>query len=82
MWGLDHAQTVRLDEDSVRLAPPEYVIRRKLQFYREGRSEKHLCDVSRMLARLGEEWDRAPLLTMVSRYGLVEKWNSTVAFDD
>ncbi len=40
------------------LAPPEYVIVRKLQFFREGGSQKHLRDISRMLTALGEEWGR------------------------
>jgi hypothetical protein len=82
VWGLDHARTVRLDDDSVRLAPPEYVILRKLQFYREGRSEKHLRDVSRMLVGLGEEWDRGTLLAMVARYDLVEEWGAVTTFGE
>lgn len=80
-WGLDHARTVRLDDDSVCLAPPEYVILRKLQFFREGRSEKHLRDISRMLVGLGEEWDRETLLAMIERYDLAEEWRAATAID-
>ena len=32
------------------VAPPEYVVVRKLEFYREGRSAKHLRDIRSMLA--------------------------------
>ena len=34
----------------VRVAPPEYVILRKLSFYQEGGSEKHVRDIRGVLA--------------------------------
>ena len=34
---------------SMMLAPPEYVIVRKLEFFKEGGSEKHLRDIRGML---------------------------------
>ena len=36
------------------LAPAEYVIVRKLEYYREGGSEKHLRDIRSMLAVSGD----------------------------
>jgi len=45
-------------KNSITLAPPEYVIVRKLEYYREGGSEKHLRDIRAMLAVSGELLDR------------------------
>jgi hypothetical protein len=58
----------------VLFAPPEYVILRKLQFFREGGSGKHLRDIARMLTVLGEEWDRTTLARMIAEHGLTAEW--------
>ena len=73
-WGLAHAVEADLDDDRVVFAPPEYVIIRKLQFFREGGSGKHLRDIQRMLSALGEEWDRTTLTQMVADHGLAAEW--------
>lgn len=74
-WGLAHCRQVQLEDDRMVLAPPEYVIVRKLQFFREGGSEKHLRDISRMIASLGENWDREDLMSFVREYRLDEEWS-------
>jgi hypothetical protein len=70
---------------SWRMAPcgwrPEYVIIRKLQFYREGQSQKHLRDMSRMLASLGPDWDRTQLEAMIREQGLQTEWQRVLAFE-
>ena len=49
-WGLSHRKQASLGPgQSLWLAPPEYVILRKLEFYREGGSSKHLTDIRGML---------------------------------
>ena len=78
-WGLAHAVEADLDGDTVRFAPPEYVIVRKLQFYREGGSEKHLRDISRMLLGLGDSWSRTKLLELVEQHGLQPEWGRALA---
>jgi hypothetical protein len=47
-WGLDHRRRIGTTT-ALWLAPPEYVILRKLEYWREGHSEKHLRDVRAML---------------------------------
>lgn len=74
LWALKHARAVELDEDTIRFAPPEYVIARKLQFYREGGSEKHLRDISRMLESLGDDWPRVTLMRIIQEQGLTDEW--------
>jgi hypothetical protein len=80
LWGLSRAQLVSIDEDAVSFAPPEYVVVRKLQFFREGGSQKHLRDVNRMLASLGEAWDRSDLLDLIRDHRLEPEWQQVLAF--
>jgi len=74
VWALKHARAAKLDDDTIRFAPPEYVIVRKLQFFREGGSEKHLRDIRRMLDSLGEDWPRATLEEIIAEHGLSAEW--------
>lgn len=48
-WALERSHSVHVGPDLVRLSPIEYVILRKLDYYRQGRSERHLIDVTKML---------------------------------
>lgn len=48
-WGLANRRLVLFEGMELPLAPPEYVIVRKLEFWREGGSEKHVRDVRAML---------------------------------
>jgi hypothetical protein len=73
-WGLARARAADLDGETVRFAPPEYVIVKKLQFFREGGSSKHPRDIQRMLVSLGESWDRTELIAQVKESGLEAEW--------
>lgn len=81
-WGLAHARRIEIDAEAITLAPPEYVIVRKLQFYREGRSQKHLRDVGRMLIGLGELWGRETLESMIEAQHLSREWQEALTFTD
>lgn len=77
-WGMEKARVVDVSGDPVRLAPPEYVIARKLQFFREGGSRKHLRDIGRMVDSLGPDWDRSELEGLVERHGLQDEWAAAI----
>jgi len=47
---------------------------RKLEYYREGGSQKHLRDIRSMLAISGEQLDRAALNEWIERLGLQTEW--------
>jgi len=49
-WALNNKKKVDVEGETFWLAPVEYVILRKLEYYREGGSEKHLRDIAGMLA--------------------------------
>lgn len=49
-WGFQNKKKIELIEgEEVWVAPPEYVILKKLAYYKEGGSQKHLDDVNGML---------------------------------
>lgn len=77
-WGFAHAITADIDGDAVVFAPPDYVIIRKLQFFREGGSQKHLRDISRMLLGLGNDWDRENLARMIVDHALSAEWREAL----
>ena len=77
-WGFANTVVADIEGDLVIFAPPEYVILRKLQFYREGGSEKHLRDIQRMLIGLGESWSCATLLDMVRQHRLETEFAKVV----
>jgi hypothetical protein len=80
-WGLSQARRIDVDGEVICLAPPEYVIVRKLQFYREGKSPKHLRDIERMLCGLGGDWNRDTLLKMIDEQSLTAEWRQVLALD-
>lgn len=81
-WGIAHVVEADLEGEKIVFAPPEYVIIRKLQFFREGGSGKHLRDISRMLIGLGDEWSRESLLGMVREQRLESEWEKVLEHAD
>ena len=73
-WAFRGGRPVEFEGEVVMLAPPEYVIVRKLEYYREGQSDKHLRDIRGMLAVSGAQLDRAALDEWIQRRGLVAEW--------
>ena len=74
-WGLAHRQQVEIGEGlAIWIAPIEYVILKKLEYFREGRSEKHLADIRGMLAVSGDVIDAAFLESQLIDLGLKAEW--------
>ncbi|HEY3803772.1 MAG TPA: hypothetical protein VGL61_14255 [Kofleriaceae bacterium] len=78
-WALARRRTVIVDGVPMQVAPPEYVILRKLEYFREGKSEKHVRDIRAMLAVSGDLLDRAFLEDRVEALGLRAAWQYVVA---
>jgi hypothetical protein len=57
---------------SLSVAPPEYVVLRKLEYYREGRSSKHISDIRAIVAVTGI--DETLLIPWLARLGLETTW--------
>jgi hypothetical protein len=73
-WAFRHIREYNVSGLAVRLAPPEYVIVRKLEYFREGGSEKHVRDIRSMLAVSGDQFDHAALEEWVDRRGVRQEW--------
>lgn len=73
-WAMDRRRPLTLGTATLQVAPPEYVIVRKLEFFREGGSERHLQDIRGMLRHSADVIDHAVLAEMVDERGLGREW--------
>jgi hypothetical protein len=73
-WALQYRRRASLGDGMLWLAPPEYVILRKMEFLRESGQEKHARDV-RYLVRC-TPLDSAFVTSQVKRLGLEEQWDA------
>lgn len=74
-WALPLRRRFSAEGFALWVAPPEYVIVRKLLFYREGGSSKHLRDVRGILSAQ-KELDLASLTTRLRDLGLEDLWRT------
>jgi hypothetical protein len=75
-WAMARLRKIKMDQSEISIAPPEYVIIRKLQYYKEGGSAKHLRDINRMFELSGESIDKPGLNQMIIKYDLLDEWKS------
>lgn len=73
-WAISQRQCVDLAGGKLWVASPEYVILSKLEYYREGGSEKHLRDIRGILQVSGVDVDRGEIERWVARLGLDAQW--------
>lgn len=72
-WALEHRRRAEMNNGiKLWVAPPEYVILKKLEYYCEGGSQKHPRDIRFMLACT--DVDRAFIEQHIARLGLGEQW--------
>ncbi len=69
-WAMARRRKVTLGEETVWIAPIEYVIIRKLEYYREGGSDKHLGDIRGMIAASSDMIDFTELERRIEEQGL------------
>jgi hypothetical protein len=73
-WAFRNVRHYKVGGNSISLAPPEYVIIRKLEYFREGGSEKHLRDIHAMLAVSGKLLDQPALQEWIQKLNLTAEW--------
>ena len=76
VWAMSKRRRYETEEGPIWLAPPEYVILRKLEYYREGKSEKHLNDIRNIMEVSSEIINKEVLLQKIGTYGLEEEWEN------
>lgn len=69
-WALKKRRSVEVSGRFIWVAPIEYVILRKLEYWKAGGQDKHRNDVAAMLRTSGDSVDREKLLEEIRRLGL------------
>ena len=75
-WAMGRRRHVDMFGECIQLAPPEYVIVRKLEYFREGGSDKHLRDIRGMLDVSAELIDHRELGAMIQARNLGAEWTA------
>jgi hypothetical protein len=75
IWALQKVRPIHIGSTKVQMAPPEYVIVRKLEYFREGGSEKHLRDIRMMLENSRDAINFSDLNAFVSERNLDSEWH-------
>lgn len=79
-WALEKRKRIQLsDSQALWLAPPEYLIIRKLEFHRMGGSDKHLSDIRGMLPQVRTDLDIGFLEKELAQRSLLEDWKKVLA---
>ena len=73
-WAVDNRRRIDLDGEAVWIAPPEFVIVKKLMYFREGGSQKHILDIRAILEISGDLLDHDELNARLSKYDLEREW--------
>jgi hypothetical protein len=73
-WGLVHRREETIGGELVWVAPAEYVIIRKLEYFRQGGSTKHLSDIRAMLRVRPDLIDLSTLTDFVRQRRLDPEW--------
>lgn len=69
-WAFERRVRLQVDGSEIWVAPIEYVILRKLEYYEESGSDRHLRDVAMMLRFSGGAVDSTSLAEWSTRLGL------------
>jgi len=74
-WALSQKRRIFIRPDfSLFAAPPEYVILRKLQYFRDGGTQKHISDIRKMIATPDCVLDQSVLNDWIDRLNLEKEW--------
>jgi hypothetical protein len=78
-WAFRNKRSIQFQGETLVLAPPEYVIVRKLEYFREGGSEKHLRDIRGMLNVSIGMINRENLNFWIQRLSVEAQWKQVLA---
>ncbi len=73
-WAVTNAKEFEFNGSKISVSPVEYVIIKKLEFYKEGYSQKHLEDVKAIVFNSKDIIDFAMLEKYVTDFGLQAEW--------
>ena len=73
-WAVKSAKHIDYNKSELSIAPPEYVIIKKLEFYKEGNAQKHIEDIKSILYNSKDLIDFSLLEKYLSEFGLLKEW--------
>lgn len=73
-WALAHTRRIPTPDCEITVAPPEYVILHKLEFYRESGHQRHLRDIAGIIDQ--QELDRGFLDSSIHALHLEPQWQA------
>ena len=73
-WALENRKKIEFEGEEYWVAPVEYVILRKLEYYKEGKSQKHLRDIAGMIELSQDKIDFGDLKDKIKKYVLQKEW--------
>ena len=77
-WAMSRRKKIHVGSESLWVAPPEYVILRKLEYYKEGHSEKHLRDIEGIIEISADQIDLKEIDNKAREHGLEKEWNQAL----
>src|SRR3972149_8901307 len=75
-WAFNNRQMLKIFDGTISIAPPEYVIVKKLEFYKEGKAQKHLTDINGLLSTSRDLINFDFLNKIILEKGFNELWRS------
>ena len=75
LWALRNSVLIDFFGDKIPIAPIEYVIVKKLEFYKEGNEQKHINDIKSMLKISKDIISFELLNTFLKQFNLEKEWN-------
>lgn len=75
-WAMQNYKQIDFANSKINIAPPEYVIIKKLEFYKEGKAQKHLSDIKSILTNSSDLIDYILLEKLINERGLTSEWEA------
>lgn len=73
-WAMARRWAIPMAEETVWVAPIEYVMLKKLEYFRDGRSDRHLRDIAAMVRISGDTIDPSAMESWLDRLRLRNEW--------
>jgi hypothetical protein len=80
-WAFERVQTIEVDGLPLRVAPVEYVITRKLAYFAQSGSTRHLEDIARIRRIQQDRIDQSSLDEWIRTLGLDDAWRRALTID-
>lgn len=82
VWGFERRRRLPIEETSIWVAPVEYVILRKLEYFQSSGSDRHLRDAAMMLRISGHLVDPEEFDPWIDRLGLRGALDAARAYEE